>query len=91
MGDAFSDHLDKSLQTLAEKMGKKVQVSDQHKYVGLDAYQKVIDSGVDVVLLAAPPAFRPAHLETSVNAGKHIFCEKPFAVDGPGLRRVIAA
>lgn len=91
MGDAFSDHLDKSLQTLTEKMGPKVQVSDQHRFVGLDAYQKVIDSGVDVVLLAAPPAFRPVHLEASVNAGKHIFCEKPFAVDGPGLRKVIAA
>lgn len=91
MGDAFSDQLDSSLRTLREKMGKKVQVSDKHKYVGLDAYQKVIDSGVDVVLLAAPPAFRPAHLEASVRAGKHMFCEKPFAVDGSGLRRVIAA
>lgn len=91
MGDAFSDHLDNSFQTLKEKMGSKVEVSDGHKFVGLDAFQKVIESDVDVVLLAAPPAFRPSHLEASVNAGKHIFCEKPFAVDGPGLRRVIEA
>lgn len=91
MGDAFSDQLGNSWRTLKEKMGAKVQVSDEQKYVGLDAYQKVIDSGVDVVLLAAPPTFRPDHLEASVKAGKHIFCEKPFAVDSPGLRRVIAA
>src|SRR5690606_15200672 len=61
------------------------------QFVGLDSYQKLLASDVDVVLLAAPPAFRPAHLEASVKAGKHIFCEKPFAVDAPGLRRVIEA
>ncbi|MBD1422728.1 Gfo/Idh/MocA family protein [Sphingobacterium chuzhouense] len=91
MADAFDDHLEKSYRTLQEKMGDKVQVSQDHKYVGLDAYQKLINADVDVVLLAAPPAFRPAHLEAAVNAGKHIFCEKPFAVDGPGLRSVIAS
>lgn len=91
MGDAFEDHLSTSFQTLSTKMGKKVQVPSGSRFVGLDAYQKVIGSDVDVVILAAPPAFRPAHLEAAVSAGKHIFCEKPFAVDGPGLRRVIAA
>lgn len=89
MGDAFLDQLDSSLRKLEGEMGGKVQVSDEQKYVGLDAYQKVINSDVDIVLLAAPPVFRPDHLEASVKAGKHIFCEKPFAVDGPGLRRVI--
>lgn len=91
MADAFSDHLEQSYNSLKEKMGDKVQVDENNKFVGLDAYQKLIDTDVDVVLLAAPPAFRPSHLEASVNAKKHIFCEKPFAVDGPGLRRVIEA
>ncbi len=91
MADAFSDHLDTSYNTLKEKMGDKVQVTQNNRFVGLDAYQKLIATDVDVVLLAAPPAFRPSHLEASVSAGKHIFCEKPFAVDGPGLRRVIEA
>lgn len=91
MADAFSDSLEASYKKLKDKMSQKVQVSNSQKYVGLDAYQKLIDSDVDVVLLAAPTAFRPSHLEAAVNAGKHIFCEKPFAVDGPGLRRVIMA
>jgi len=91
MADAFSDHLENSYNTLKSKMGDKVQVTDAHKFVGLDAYQRLLESDVDVVLLAAPPAFRPSHLEASVKAGKHVFCEKPFAVDAPGLRRVIAA
>ncbi|RIH67090.1 gfo/Idh/MocA family oxidoreductase [Mariniphaga sediminis] len=91
MGDAFSDHLEKSYNSLKQKFGEKVQVADNKKFVGLDAYQKLIDSDVDVVLLATPPAFRPEHLETAINAGKHIFCEKPFAVDAPGLRRVMMA
>jgi myo-inositol 2-dehydrogenase/D-chiro-inositol 1-dehydrogenase len=91
MADAFSDQLDASYKKLKGKLPQKVQVPDNKKFVGLDAYQKLIDSDVDVVLLAAPPAFRPSHLEAAVKAGKHIFCEKPFAVDGPGLRRVIMA
>lgn len=91
MGDAFSDQLESSYESLTSRMPDKVKVAEQHKFVGLDAYQKVIDADIDVVLLAAPPAFRPTHLEAAVNARKHIFCEKPFAVDGPGLRRVIEA
>ena len=57
--------------------------------MGLDAYQKVIDSGVDVVLLATPPGFRPVHLKAAVDAGKHVFCEKPMATDAPGVRSVL--
>lgn len=91
MADAFEDHLNSSYNSLKEKYGNKIQVSDSNKFVGLDAYQKLIDSDVDVVLLAAPPCFRPLHLEAAVNANKHIFCEKPFAVDAPGLRRVMEA
>lgn len=91
MADAFDDHLEESYKSLKEKLGEKIQVPEENRFVGLDAYQKLLALDVDVVLLAAPPAFRPAHLEATVNAGKHIFCEKPFAVDAPGLRRVMEA
>lgn len=91
MADAFSDHVEHSYNSLKERMGDQVQVAPDKRFVGLDAYEKLLSSDVDVVLLAAPPAFRPAHLEASVAAGKHIFCEKPFAVDGPGLRKAMEA
>ena len=58
---------------------------------GFDAYQKVIDAGVDLVILATPPGFRPIHFEAAVEAGKHVFMEKPVAVDAPGVRAVLAA
>jgi len=89
MGDAFEDQLQASLQTLQKDQPDKVKVTPDKCFVGLDAYQKVIDSGVDVVLLATPPGFRPTHLKAAVAAGKHIFCEKPMATDAPGLRSVL--
>ena len=89
MGDAFEDQLQKSLQSLQKSCGDKVKVTPDKCFVGLDAYQKVIDSGVDVVLLATPPGFRPTHLKAAVDAGKHIFCEKPMATDAPGVRSVM--
>lgn len=89
MGDAFEDQLQKSLQTLQKDQPDKVKVTPEKCFVGLDAYQKVIDSGVDVVLLATPPGFRPVHLKAAVAAGKHIFCEKPMATDAPGVRSVL--
>ena len=58
--------------------------------MGFDAYKAVIASGVDVVLLATPPQFRPLHLRAAVEAGKHVFAEKPVAVDAPGVRSVLA-
>ena len=89
MGDVFDDQLQKSLNVLRKEAGDKVQVTPEKCFVGLDAYQKVIDSGVDVVILATPPGFRPQHLKAAVDAGKHIFCEKPMATDGPGVRSVL--
>jgi myo-inositol 2-dehydrogenase/D-chiro-inositol 1-dehydrogenase len=89
MGDIFGDKLEASLTGLKKVHGDKVKVDDGHKFLGFDAFQKVIDSGVDVVLLATPPHFRPQHLEAAVKAGKHVFCEKPVAVDGPGVRKVL--
>ncbi len=88
MGDVFEDNLQTSLKSLKEQCPDKVKVDPEHCFIGLDAYQKVIDS-VDVVLLTAPPGFRPEHLRAAVDAGKHIFTEKPMAVDGPGVRSVL--
>lgn len=91
MGDVFSDHLEASLAAIMEEQPSKVKVNKTNKFVGFDAYKKVIDSDVDVVILTTPPAFRPEHLMAAVNAGKHVFCEKPVAVDAPGVRKVIEA
>lgn len=91
MGDAFEDRLQTSRKGLKanESFGSRVQVPDEACFVGLDAYQKVIDSGVDVVVLGTPPGFRPQHLKAAVEAGKHVFCEKPMATDAPGVRSVL--
>lgn len=88
MGDVFEDSLQTSLKGLKAEFPDKVKVDADHCFVGLDAYKKVIES-VDVVLLTTPPGFRPAHLKAAVDAGKHIFTEKPMAVDAPGLRSVL--
>lgn len=91
MGDAFQDRVQSSLDNLRkETVAEKLDVSEDRMFVGFDAYQKVIDSGVDVVLLTTPPHFRPAHLKAAVDAGKHVFAEKPVAVDAPGIRSVLA-
>ena len=72
-----------------ENIKDRVQVADDHIFTGFDAYKQVIDSGVDVVILATPPHFRPQHLAYAVEKGKHAFVEKPVAVDAPGVRSVI--
>jgi hypothetical protein len=91
MGDVFRDAVESSFTTLKNATPDRVQVPPTQRFAGLDAYQKVIDSGVDVVLLAAPPGFRPAHVKAAVAAGKHMFCEKPVATDAAGIRTVLAA
>ena len=90
LGDAFADRLQKSLGELKKQEGiaGKIDVPEERQFVGFNAYQQVIDSGVDVVVLATPPHFRPAHLKAAIEAGKHVFCEKPVAVDAPGVRSV---
>jgi predicted dehydrogenase len=92
LADAFPDRIEKSLaqmqRDLGESFSQKVDVPPDRRFSGFDAFKNVIDS-VDVVLLCTPPAFRPMHLKAAVEAGKHIFCEKPMAVDGPGVRSVI--
>jgi len=89
MGDAFEDQLNQSHAGLDKQYPGRVQVEPSKRFVGLDAYQKVIDAGVDVVLLASPPGFRPTHLRYAVEKKKHIFCEKPMATDSAGIRHVM--
>src|SRR5438874_6638573 len=91
MGDAFEDRLQDSLATLQKDkdVASKVAVKPDHCFVGFDAYQQVIAAS-DVVLLCTPPHFRPLHLKAAVEAGKHVFAEKPVAVDAPGVRSVLA-
>ncbi|NOS71426.1 MAG: Gfo/Idh/MocA family oxidoreductase [Verrucomicrobia bacterium] len=91
MGDAFPEQIESSLKGLQDnaKLAARVKVPQENRFSGLDAYQKVIDSGVDVVLLASPPGFRPVHFKAAVEANKHVFCEKPVATDAPGVRSVL--
>ncbi len=92
MADAFRDRLDNSFDQLGGRYGdsEQLNVPDEHKFVGLDAYKHATDLA-DVVLEAAPPGFRPAHFNYAVEQGKHIFMEKPVATDAPGVRRILAS
>ncbi|MBX9625021.1 MAG: Gfo/Idh/MocA family oxidoreductase [Gemmataceae bacterium] len=69
------------------KYAAQVKLTPETTFDGLDAYEKVLNAGVDLVILATPPGFRPQHLEAAVRAGKHVFCEKPVAVDAAGIRK----
>jgi myo-inositol 2-dehydrogenase/D-chiro-inositol 1-dehydrogenase len=89
IGDVFQERIDKFRSDL--KAQKNIELPDEKCFVGFDSYEKVIDSGVDVVLLCTPPHFRPKHVEAAVNAGKHIFMEKPIAVDPVGARSVMVS
>lgn len=92
LGDLFKDQLDDSLKRLKEQLPKEsLKVTRRRSFVGFDAYQKVLASDIDIVILATPPHFRPEHFEAAVKAGKHVFMEKPVAVDPKGIRSVIAS
>ena len=92
IGDVFDFRAKQALDQLKgnASLASKVKVTPETMFVGLDAYKKVTDA-VDVVLLTTPPGFRPMHLEYAVEKGKHIFCEKPMAVDAVGYRQALAA
>jgi len=93
MADFFDNRLKSSLHALSGQRAKQVDVPPERQFVGLDAYKKAMDclGKGDVVLLTTPPAFRPIHLEHAVAKGLNVFMEKSFAVDGPGVRRVLKA
>jgi predicted dehydrogenase len=92
MADLFRDKLDSSLGKLSRKVDDKVTVTNDACFVGFDAYKKVLArDDVDLVLLTTPPGFRPEHLKAAVEAGKHVFMEKPAAVDPVGVRSIITS
>lgn len=92
MADVFRDMIDTSYDNLRrnERIKDYINVPEEHKFVGMDAYKQAIELA-DVVILATPPAFRPFHFEAAVQAGKHVFMEKPLASDAPGIRKILAA
>ncbi len=92
MGDLFQDHLNSSRDTLSkldEKYKPQIKVADDKCFVGFDAYKKVIDQDLDYVILTTPPGFRPDHYAYAVEKGRHVFAEKPVAVDPAGVRKFI--
>ncbi len=89
LADVFKDRLDACRKSLKEKSHQ--DIDEKMCFEGFDAYKKGLETAVDYVILATPPYYRPAHFEACINAGKHVFMEKPVAVDGPGVRRIIAA
>ena len=89
LGDVFPEQIEIAVKELSAEFPERVKVSKENRFVGFDAYKRVIESDVDVVLLATPPVFRPEHFYEAVTAGKHTFCEKPMAIDAPGVRKII--
>ncbi len=91
MADAFGDRLEASVRRLTRNkaVGDRVKVDPEHRFTGFDGYKQVIASDVDVVLLTTPPHFRPLQLRACIEANKHVFAEKPVAVDAPGIRSVL--
>jgi myo-inositol 2-dehydrogenase/D-chiro-inositol 1-dehydrogenase len=90
MADMFQDRLDGAKSNL-KKLGDRLDVSEDRSFTGFDAYKKLLATDVDLVILATPPGFRPTHIQATIAAGKHLFTEKPVGVDGPGIRKVLAA
>ncbi|MCA9218302.1 MAG: Gfo/Idh/MocA family oxidoreductase, partial [Planctomycetales bacterium] len=91
MADAFDDRLQQSLRGIKGEHNDKVDVPPERRFVGFDAYKHVLESDADLIILATPPGFRPMHFEAAINAGKHVFMEKPVAVDAAGVRKVLKA
>ena len=93
MADVFANRLESSLKNLSKQFERQVNVPRDMQLRGMDGYKKAIDaiSPGGVVILATPPAFRPIHMEYAVAKGCHVFMEKSFAVDAPGIRRVLKA
>lgn len=91
LADMFPDRLERCHGILQKDLKDRFEVPKERCFTGFDAYKQLIDCGIDVVLLASPPGFRPMHIEYAVEKGKHVFAEKPVGVDAPGCRRVLAA
>lgn len=89
LGDLFDENLQRTLTSLQKDFPDRTRVSPSDCYLGFDAFQRVIDSDVDVVILAAPPGFRPKHLKAAIDGGKHVFAEITAGVDAPGVRSIL--
>ncbi len=89
LGDIFEDRLNNCYAGLSEAFGERVQVPPDRRFLGFDAYKHVLESDIDVVLLCTPPAFRPIHFLAAMEAGKHVFMEKPVAVCPEGVRMIL--
>ena len=91
VADAFENQAKNAAAEIAKQCGEKADIAPERIFWGLDAFQKAIDAGVDLVILAGPPGFRPQHYEAAVKAGKHVFMEKPVCVCPGGFRKAMAA
>jgi predicted dehydrogenase len=96
MGDIFEDKLEGSLGRIKSQpdsatYADRIKVEPDKRFVGFDAYKKVLATDIDIVMLATPPGYRPMHFEAAIEAKKHVFCEKPFGVDPVGVKRFMAA
>ncbi len=91
LADVFADRVQQALRTLKGKYSNQILVDSAHRFTGLQSYQQLLATDVDLVILATPPGFRPIHFEEAVAASKHVFAEKPIAVDAPGVQRFWAA
>jgi predicted dehydrogenase len=89
MGDLFEDRLQQSLDKLSKDVPSAVKVATEKRFVGFDAHKRVLQTDVHIVLLTAPPHWRAEHFQAAVEAGKHVFMEKPAGVDPKGIRSVI--
>ncbi len=89
VADAFEEKAKASADRLKKKFGDKVDVPQDRVFAGFDAYQKAIDSGIDMVIMATSPGFRPIQYKAAIDAGKHVFMEKPCCVDAPGFRSLM--
>lgn len=86
IADAFQDRIDSALKMLKDKFGDRVDVPPDRQFVGLEAYRQALSADVQLVIIATPPGFRPAQYAAAIQAGKHVFMEKPLCVDAPGFR-----
>ncbi len=91
MADAFDDRMQHARRALEKRRPGQVAVDDDHMFAGFEGHERLLESGVDMAILAEPPHFRPIHIQACVEAGVHVFAEKPMAVDAPGVRTVLAA
>src|SRR6202521_214433 len=94
LADIFEDRMESSLrktQALKPELSSRFKVDAEHRFIGFDSYKKMLASDIDIVMLAANPAYRPMHFEAAVEAKKHIFCEKPMGTDPVNVRKFMAA